>query len=378
MAAFGSAVSAHPDPAHAIGEVAGAVLEAVGSGPDVALLFVRGHGPETVIDLAEAARAILSPTVLAGSTAVGVIGGPVEIEDGPAVALWAARTGPAEAVHLEVVSSPDGTAVVGMPDAAAVGPRTLVLFTDPYTFPTDALAQAANTQYPDLRVVGGMASAPGPGANRLLLDGQVLDHGAVGVLLPEGIGELTVVSQGCRPVGEPFIVTASDGNLVQELGSQPALDRLRAIVDTATDDDRALMARGLHVGLVIDESAVDFRRGDFLIRAVLGADHSAGALRVGDRVPVGTTLQFHVRDAHTADADLQDMLAGVDADSALVFTCNGRGSQLFGVTDHDAELVSQAVRGGPVAGMFCAGELGPVQGRNHVHGFTASVLLLYG
>lgn len=377
-ATFGAAVSAHPDAAQAVGEVAGSVLDAVGPAPDVALLFVGGHGPDTIADIADATRAILQPGVLAGATAIGVIGGSREVEDAPAVALWAGRTGPAEAVHLEVVSAPEGTAVVGMPDGAAAGRRTLVLLAEPFSFPTDALVQAVNTQYPALSVVGGLASAPAAGANRLVLDGQILDRGAVGVLLPEGIGETTVVSQGCRPVGEPFIVTAAEGNLVHELGSQPALERLRAVVDEASDDDRSLLARGLHVGLVIDESAADFDRGDFLIRAVLGADRSSGAVQVGDRVPVGTTLQFHVRDAATADLDLREMLGAVDADAALLFTCNGRGTHLFGEPHHDATLVSEAVGGGALAGMFCAGELGPVAGRNHVHGFTASVLLLYG
>ena len=128
--------------------MAGSVLEAVGPSPDVALLFICGHAPDAVADIAEATGAILSPGVLAGATAVGVIGGAVEIEDAPAVALWSGRTGRAEAVHLEAVSSPDGTAVVGMPDEAAVGRRTLVLLSDPYTFPTDALAQAANNPVP--------------------------------------------------------------------------------------------------------------------------------------------------------------------------------------------------------------------------------------
>ena len=179
-------------------------------------------------------------------------------------------------------------------------------------------------------------------------------------------------------MGEPFIVTAAEGNLVHELGSRPALERLRNIVDSASEEERTLLARGLHVGLVIDESVAEFGQGDFLIRAVLGGDATLGALRVGDRVPVGTTLQFHVRDADSADRDLREMLGAVDADAALVFTCNGRGTGLFGEPDHDAALVSETVGGGPVAGMFCAGELGPVAGRNHVHGYTASVLLLYG
>jgi small ligand-binding sensory domain FIST len=376
-ATYGAAASEHPDPAHAVAEAAGAVLDRVGPAPDVAFVFVSTRHGDAIDDIAAACRAILRPGVLMGATAAGVIAGPVEMEDVPAVAVWAGRTGRAEAARLEAVRTPDGTAVMGLPDAAAVGRRTLVLLADPHTFPTEALVRAVNDRHPDLAVVGGLASA-GPGANRLVLDGEVHHDGAVAVLLPEGIGEISVVAQGCRPVGEPFIVTAADGDEVLELGSRPALDRLRELLGSADDDERELLTRGLHVGLVIDESAAAFGRGDFLVRAVLDADPERGALRIGDRVAVGTTLQFHVRDAVTADEDLRDRLQGVDADTALVFTCNGRGHRLFGEPDHDAALVSEAVHAQAVAGMFCAGEIGPVGGRNHLHGFTASTLLLYG
>ena len=115
-----------------------------------------------------------------------------------------------------------------------------------------------------------------------------------------------------------------------------------------------------------------------MIRGVLGADHETGAIRIGDHAPVGSTLQFHVRDAASASDDLREMLVPVEADAALVFTCNSRGTRLFGTPDHDAEMVHDAVHGGAVAGMFCAGEMGPVRGENHVHGFTASILLFYG
>lgn len=377
-ATFGAAVSEHPDAADAVAEAAGAVLDAVGPGADIAFLFVTGPHAAVIEEIAGAVRAILRPVALCGATAVSVIGGPSEVEDVAAVSIWAGHVGDAEAVRLEVVATSDGTAVVGMPDDAAIGRRTLVLLADPFTFPTEAFVRATNDQYPNLQVIGGLASAGGPGANRLIAQGEVHHDGAVGILLPEGFDTPTVVSQGCRPVGDPFIVTASDGNLVTELGSQPALDRLRALVDEADDEERTLLARGLHVGIVVDESAAEFGRGDFLIRAVLGSDPARRGIRIGDQVPVGTTLQFHVRDAASADADLDGLLASVDADAALVFTCNGRGTALFGVPDHDAALVSATVHGGAVSGMFCAGEIGPVRGRNHVHGFTASVLLFYG
>jgi len=377
-ATFGAAVSEHPDPAQAVGEAAGAVLDKVGVGVDSAIVFVTSPHVDAMADIAAAVHAILQPGALIGATAAGVIAGPSEVEDVPAISVWAGRTGGAEVVRLEVVRSPDGTAVVGMPDEAAVGRRTLILLAEPNSFPTEAFVRATNEQYPDLAVVGGMASAGGLGANRLAVDGEIHHEGAVGLLLPEGSDDETVVSQGCRPVGDPYIVTASERTVVSELASRPALERLRSIIDDADDTDRSMLSHGLHVGLVIDENAAEFDSGDFLIRGVLGADHEAGAIRIGDHAPVGTTLQFHVRDASSASADLQQMLSQVEADAALVFTCNGRGTKLFGVPDHDAELVHEAVHGGAVAGMFCAGEVGPVRGRNHVHGVTASVLLFYG
>ncbi|MEO0495465.1 MAG: FIST C-terminal domain-containing protein [Actinomycetota bacterium] len=379
MASFGAAISEHPDAAYAVGEVVGTVVETVGEAPDIALLFVSGHPVEVVEEIASAVQELLRPGVLAGCTAIAVIGNGSEAEEGPAVSLWVGRVGRAEAVRLETVRAAEGTAVVGMPDDAADGARTLVLLTEPFSFPVDALTKASNQQYPHLRLVGGVASAEGgPGTNRLILDGRLHADGAVGILLPAGLGEMAVVSQGCRPVGEPYIVTDSEANLVRGLAMRPALERLSELVDEADDHTKALMARGLHVGVVVDESASEFKRGDFLVRGILGADHPTGAIRIGDRAPVGTTLQFHVRDAETATEDLESLLRVVDADAALVFTCNGRGHRLFGEADHDASRVSAAVGGGPVAGMFCAGEIGPVGGENHVHGFTASTLFLFG
>jgi small ligand-binding sensory domain FIST len=108
---------------------------------------------------------------------------------------------------------------------------------------------------------------------------------------------------------------------------------------------------------------------------VVGVDRATGAVAVNDEVPVGTTVQFHVRDATTADEDLRELLAGEEADGALVFTCNGRGERLFDEPDHDASVVSELVGPVPNAGFFAAGEFGPIGGSNFVHGFTAAIAL---
>ena len=132
------------------------------------------------------------------------------------------------------------------------------------------------------------------------------------------------------------------------------------------------------MGRVIDEYRTDLGRGDFLVRGVTGVDPQSGAMVVGDRIEVGETIQFHVRDAATADEDLRALLdrEAEPAAGALLFTCNGRGSRLFSVPDHDASLVSDKLGGLPLAGFNCAGEIGPVGGKNFLHGFTASIALL--
>jgi small ligand-binding sensory domain FIST len=170
-------------------------------------------------------------------------------------------------------------------------------------------------------------------------------------------------------------VTKSDGRVIYELAGRPALERLAELIENLEPDERVLAQQGIHLGRVIDEHKLEFDRGDFLIRAVLGGDRDIGAIAVGDEVDVGATVQFQVRDATSADHDLRELLADHHAQGALVFTCNGRGTHLFGVADHDAQVINAHVDGGATAGMFCAGEVGPIGDRSFLHGFTASVLL---
>jgi small ligand-binding sensory domain FIST len=269
-----------------------------------------------------------------------------------------------------------GLAGSGLAEAVETSGQTLLLVADPFSTPVDAVLDALPDAYPDLRVVGGMASAArGPGGNRLVLDGTVYTDGAVGALLAPTSAVTAIVSQGCRPIGQPMTVTKSEGRVVYELAGKPALERLASIINALDDDDRVLAQQGIHIGRVIDEHKVDFGRGDFLIRNVVGGDREVGAIAVGDEVEIGATVQFQVRDATSADIDLRELLAGRHAQSALVFTCNGRGIHLFGRPDHDAQLVNAHVTSGATAGMFCAGELGPIGERSFLHGFTASVLL---
>ena len=380
MSAFASALSQHPIATQAVGEAAGEILERLdGEGCDLAVCFASTHHVGAFEDIGPALRNILEPQVLVGGTAVAVAGGAHEIEENPALTVFSARLDGAALtpVTLRVQETPDGAALTGWPSLGDRPPASLLLFADPFTFPVDAFLQRVNRDLPGLQIIGGLASSAGsPGGNRLVLDDRVVDEGAVGVFVDGGSIEVrTLVSQGCRPIGRPYVVTRAEQNLIEELGGKPAIERLQELAGAASEEERELLRGGLHVGLVVDEHKAEFGRGDFLVRNLLGADESSGALAVGEQVSVGQTVQFHVRDAGAADEDLREMLTGVDADAALLFTCNGRGRHLFTVPDHDAGMVENLLGPIPLAGAFCAGEIGPVGGRNFLHGFTASLAL---
>jgi len=385
---FAAALSEHPNAAVATGEVIGRVLEGLGGadlssppgtgpGPDLAMIFVTPvHAPD-LEEITRTVRAALAPGALLGCAAISVVGGDREVERGPAISLWAGLTGPVTAFHLAVGASPDGMTFTGWPDVIPDDASALLLIPDPFSFPTEDLLRRLETDRPGMPVVGGMASAArAPGGNRLVIDDQVVTGGAVGAFLGPDVKVATVVSQGCRPVGHPFVVTRAEQTIVYELAGKSAVERLQEVAAALPDADRELLADLVQIGRVIDERKLDFGPGDFLVRTVVGADPNSGALRVGDTVEVGSTAQFQVRDAVSADEDLRRLVAGRTADAALVFTCNGRGTNLFPEPHHDASVISETLGAPPTAGMFCAGELGPIGGHNFMHGFTASVVLL--
>jgi small ligand-binding sensory domain FIST len=375
---FAAALSEHPLTAYAAGEVCGEVLERIGSHPDLALVFVTLAHAGALEDVVATVEEVLHPSVLVGAAADSIVGTGREVEGGAGVSLWAGRWGPV--LPVRITAGPGG--FEGIPGPVAFSPGALLLVGDPFSMPgEDLLAELAHA-HPGLPVVGGMASgARGPGGSRLALDGRVHTDGAVGALLGPGADIAAVVSQGCRPIGRPYVVTDGGGNITRELAGRPALDRLDELAAAlAPEEIQAINAGGLHLGRVVDERKAEFGPGDFLIRQVLGGDRQTGAIAVNDDLDVGTTVQFHVRDAAAAHDDLDGMLTreapAAEPEAAVLFTCNGRGRGLFEVPDHDADLLSQRIGRVPTAGLFAAGELGPIAGRNELHSFTASMLLI--
>ena len=372
-------VSDEPESVPAFTAAAREAADALGGGCDLAIVFVAAPHLGAARPILAVVHEQLEPHALIGCGAGGVVGAGRELESGPGAVVWALHAPGARISthHLEAQPAADGIEVSGLPDPGELGDGLLVL-ADPYTFSAEALLESLNSLRPGMPVLGGLASAAASGSAALFRDREVLDGGAVAASL-EGVGMIPCVSQGATPVGPEMTITAAKGNVISELASKPAIERLREAIAELDPREQALAARGLMLGIVIDENQPDYERGDFLVRPILGADADNATLALGERVRVGQTVRMHVRDGATADEDLREALrmqaaalGDHGAAGALLFTCNGRGAHMFATPDHDAAAVDEAF-GAPAGGFFCAGEIGPVGGRNFLHGFTATM-----
>lgn len=356
-----------------------------GERPDLVLLFLTSHFEDEAEEIVTTLTRRYPTAVLLGVSAESVIGPDSEYERVPALALWAAHLPGVELRPFAI--SPEAFATAATPDAwiELVGvpserPAGFLFFADPYSAPVTTALARFNSAYPNRPVLGGLASGcDRPEQAVLILDDQVHRAGAIGVALTGPIEVRAVVSQGCRPIGRPLVITRCERNIIQALGGLPAMQRLREVLDGLTPDDRRLARQALFVGRVINEYQESFARGDFLIRSLLGVDTGSGAIAVGDAMRVGATVQFHVRDAVSADEDLRQMLGAVCRESlpagALLFSCNGRGTRMWNEPHHDIRVLREICGTPAVAGFFAAGEIGPIGGKNFVHGHTASIAL---
>ncbi|MGH7258692.1 MAG: FIST signal transduction protein [Nitrospiraceae bacterium] len=353
---------------------------------DLAVLFVSAQYGQHLHDLSAVLRRELNPRMLVGCTGEGVIGERKEVEAEPAATLWVAHMPGVHVAPLRLSFSGlhDRFTLEEWPDSLPTGAErpVFMLFADPFSTPMQDVLTLVEDRYPEAIAIGGLAGGGQDlGDNRLLLNERVHDSGLVGVAITGGISIRTVVSQGCRPIGERYMITKAEHNVVHELSGIPALTCLQNVFGSLTSDERALAHRALHIGIAIDEHRSRFDRGDFLVRNLIGADQQTGAVVIGDVAQEGQTVQFQVRDAQSATDDLNLLLAaargrqGRSTLGALLFSCCGRGKGLFGCADHDISVVEEHFGQVPVSGFFAQGEIGPVGGRSFLHGYTASLAL---
>ena len=363
-------------------------LAEVGGKVSVGFVFASADYHEYLPDFLELIQVHGHVPLLAGCSGSGVIGTNREAEKAAGFSLLL--------LHLPETQLHACTLTAAQVDSAAsphdwhritgVNPGEVdawLAFCDPFGFPVEPWIASWNAAYPGVPMLGGLCSGPG-GSNEGVFvshNHEMLPPGsAMLVGLKGGVTLRPLLSQGCRPIGEPFTVTGTNGNLVTALGGKPAYAVLAEAFESLDDQDKARAQGNLFAGLASTEYVEDFKQGDFLIRSILGADARSGAVALGAYPRVGQTLQWQLRDSVTADDDLRMSLLHERTQkplpfASLVFVCNGRGRDLFGSPNHDAHALSQIIGNHPSAGCFCNSEIGPIGPANFVHGYSVSMAL---
>ncbi|ACD83895.1 FIST signal transduction protein [Candidatus Methylacidiphilum infernorum] len=258
------------------------------------------------------------------------------------------------------------------------------VFADPINFPIEKFLKYLTQAYPHLPAWGGVTSGKENECS-LYYNRRAL----TGCLLLTFAGNITldvIVSQACRPIGDPYTITHVDQNILYTLGRKTAYQALAKAFDSLTEQEKLTVQGHLFIGLAVSEYLEEFKQGDFLIRNILGADPSTGAIVIGAFPRVGQTVQYQLRDPQAAILSLQKALEeeklkfnaqGKIPSAALQAICTGRGKNLFGTSSHiDAQSIQEFFPGIAQAGFFAHGEVGPSCGMNFLHGYSTSIAFL--
>lgn len=355
--------------------------------PDLVFLFATPAYGETLARAHHQVRERLGGPRLVGCTAVGVLGDGREVERRPAISITAAIL-PGVEIHTfhvapEALPEADddtdvwrerlGTSVGGSPH--------FILLPDPFSCDIERILRGLDYAFPDSAKVGGVPSTGTPsGRNTLWVDDRRHDGGLVGVMLEGNISVDAIVAQGCRPIGNPMFITRAERDVIFEIDGRRPDELLSELYEQLPEADRQRMRYSLFLGLASVDAQQVYRHGDFLVRDIVGIDGANGSIAVAAHVQLGRVVQFHLRDAEASAADLDALLRRYVSDEplpvgGLMFSCVGRGEGLYGTPDHDSQVFERIVGPVPLGGFFCSGEIGPVQGESHLHGYTSAFAL---
>jgi small ligand-binding sensory domain FIST len=326
--------------------------------------------------------------LLLGCSSQGLIAGEKEIEEdaGISLALYALPGAELRGFHFQQHEVEQAESPAFWPEYTGTGPKQTngwLVFADPFHLDSETWLKTWNRSYPGLPVLGGLASGDlNEQLTQVYLNGEVFEEGGVALSVGGSVRLTGITSQGCTPIGETWTLTKVDENIIHEIGNRPAYEVLAETFNQLSAEEQRSARGNLFIGLVVNEYLEDFHRGDFLIRNLLGADPKSGSIAIGAFPRLGQTVQFQRRSATAATEDMhallgraKEQLADAEVLGGCLCSCNGRGQNLFGQPNHDAQMVQKSL--GPIglAGFFCNGEIGPVGDKNFLHGYTASLAL---
>lgn len=361
----------------------------LGQNPTFAVVFATPHYMDHFEDFIEVIRVHGHVSILIGCSGSGILGRSMEIEGEPgfSISFYSIPGAVCYPFSIQAEDFSDNLKPEDWVRWSGISRDQVKLwmtFLDPFQFPVEDWLQDWNRAYPGVPVFGGLASAMPQQQKTWVFWNDRLIQGAIVMGLSGDFEVECVVSQGCRPIGDPLTVTKVNENVLYSLGSQPALEVLNHVYESLPEAEKKIAQGHIFAGLAMSEYQEDFKSGDFLIRNIFGADPMSGAVAIGGFPRVGQTLQYQIRDSQIASDEFIETLKlahekRVDQQpfGALICTCVGRGERFFKTKDHDVLAIHQFFPGVSLSGLFANGEIGPVGGMSFAHAYTASVVLFY-
>ena len=375
--------SAFPE---ALKECASKTAESLQAPADLGILFISPHHRDHFLELPQILAELLPLRVLIGCSGGGIIGEGKEVENFPAVSLTAAVLPEVslQAFHLEEKALPSLDASPKawkelLQFSPQEGTPHFIILADPFSFNPENFVKGLDYAFPESTKIGGLASGTHqPNGNVLYLNRNAHLSGAVILKLSGNIEVDPIISQGCRPIGEPYRVTLCEKNVLMGINGESPMSALEKLIENLSPNDQNLAQTSLFLGILNDPLKREFKSGDFLIRNLLSIDPTNGALAIGALLRPGQTVQFHLRDKTASAEDLKQQLSNYQAQKkgtapkgAVLFSCMGRGKHLYQQANHDSDLFHQCLGDIPIGGFFCNGEIGPVMGATFLHGYTS-------
>lgn len=382
--AAASILCPHPFSETSVIQAARECLERLGTNPSLAWVFASADYRPHLRDFLELLQLHAHAPLLLGGSASGLIGSAEESEGASGFSLLLVSLPQTRLTPLSFSEQvADDFHPTQWRDLAGAGAdsEAWIVLGNPLAMAAEPWLATWSKAFPGVPVLGGLASGGPRGDDVFLFHNRDTVEAGVALGLRGGVRLHSVISQGCRPIGEPHAITGADENVITSIGSLPAYERLQESFDSLSPEEKARAAGNLFAGLALNEYVDDFKTGDFLIRNLLGADAESGSIALAAYPRLGQTLQFQLRDRLSAHEELHSLLKnaaheGIRPIASLLFACGGRGTSLFGSPHHDAAAIQHQFGQIPCAGLFCNGEIGPVAGKNFVHGYTAAIGLL--
>lgn len=218
---------------------------------------------------------------------------------------------------------------------------------------------------------------------------EVFEHGAYAVGFADpSISVDTQATHGFVAVGDPMIVTKSNGHIIEELNGKPAwaeyLTRLGLPEDSTCGDSIPI---GAIAEALPQHEAIEYGN-NHILRVV--TKHEGNNMYYATSCPVGTKLWLTTRDEDLIFSEMDKMVQTMNARAngkkpIAVFhaDCLARGRFLFDRIIKE-ELVSKMqnpfYNNGecpPWLGMYGFGEFARLGGKNQYHNYTTALYALY-